>query len=171
MMAVGLAVVLLDQLAKGWVVRQLAPGEARAVMPGLLYITRVHNPGAAFGLFPYQQVFLIAGTVLVLLYAWWRRRDIRRLPRGMQLAIAAGLGGAAGNLMDRVFRGAVVDFIDILVLPVFNVADIAIVTGVAVLIGYVLLGRDAPGQPEGAGGPSGSGSPDGAKAPEGHRGA
>ncbi len=149
-LAVGLAVVLADQLAKWAVVHWLAPGVRVPVLPGLIYFTRVHNPGAAFGLFAYQQLFLTAGAVAVLAFAWWRRRDIGRLPRGMRFAVSLGLGGAVGNLIDRLFRGAVVDFIDILILPVFNVADMAIVAGVAVLAWFVLLGRDAPAPKEDA---------------------
>lgn len=149
MVVVGLVVALLDQLTKWWVIRQLAPGESRPIVPGLLYLTRVHNPGAAFGLFAYHQLFLSAGAMAVLLVAWWRRRDIQRLPRGMQLAVAVGLGGAVGNLIDRLWRGAVVDFIDTLVIPVFNVADTAIVAGVAVLLLYILLGRDGLSPQEG----------------------
>ncbi|HEY8418108.1 MAG TPA: signal peptidase II, partial [Limnochordales bacterium] len=131
-----------------WVISRLAPGQSRPVLPGLLYLTRLHNPGAAFGLFAYQQELLAAGAVLVLLVAWWRRREIQRLPSGMRFGLALGLGGAVGNLIDRVGRGAVVDFIDILVLPVFNVADTAIVAGVVILIWYVLLGRDAAANPQ-----------------------
>lgn len=152
MVAVGLAVVLVDQAAKWWAVYQLAPGIRHPVLPGLIYLTRVHNPGAAFGLFPYQQVFLSLGAIGVLLFAWWRRRDIQRLPKGMRLAVGLGLGGAAGNLIDRLWRGAVVDFIDLGVLPVFNVADIAIVASVAILSWFVLLGRDAAGPRESQGG-------------------
>ena len=147
MVTLGLVVVVLDQLSKLWVISRLAPGESRPVLPGLLYLTRLHNPGAAFGLFAYHQELLAAGAALVLLVAWWRRRDIQRLPAGMRLGIGLGLGGAVGNLIDRVARGTVVDFIDVLVLPVFNVADIAIVAGAAILIWYVLFSRDAAANP------------------------
>jgi len=145
MVAVGLAVVVVDQAAKWWVVHRLAPGIRNPVLPGLIYLTRVHNPGAAFGLFPYQHILLSLGALGVLFFAWWRRRDIQRLPAGMRFAIALGLGGATGNLIDRLLRSAVVDFIDLGILPVFNVADVAIVTGVALLSWFVLTGRDVAG--------------------------
>ncbi len=124
-----------------------APGESRTILPGLLHVTHVYNPGAAFGLFPSQQLLLtvIAGALLV--YAWIKRRQIRRQSFAMRLGITLGLAGAAGNAVDRVWRGAVLDFIDVPMLPVFNVADTAIVIGVAVLFAVILFQPDGPGRP------------------------
>lgn len=155
---VGLAVVLVDQATKAWVSHALAPGESRTILPGLLHVTHVYNPGAAFGLFPSQQLLLtvIAGALLV--YAWIKRRQIRRQSFAMRLGITLGLAGAAGNAVDRVWRGAVLDFIDVPMLPVFNVADTAIVIGVAVLFAVILFQPDGPGAADDRSVPSAAGS-------------
>lgn len=146
---VGLAVVLIDQATKAWVSHALTPGETRVLLPGMLQLTYVYNPGAAFGLFPSQQVFLtlVAGAVLV--YAWMKRRLISQQSFAMRLGITLGLAGAIGNTIDRVWRGAVLDFVDVLVLPVFNVADTAIVTGVAILFLVILFSPDGGRRPRG----------------------
>lgn len=145
---VGLAVVLVDQATKAWVSHSLTPGEARMILPGLLHMTYVYNPGAAFGLFPSQQLFLTVVAGAVLLYAWMKRHLISQQSFAMRLGITLGLSGAVGNTIDRIWRGAVLDFIDVHVLPVFNVADMAIVTGVAILIAVILFGPDGADRPD-----------------------
>lgn len=146
---VGLAVVLVDQATKTWVSHTLTPGETRMILPGLLHLTYVYNPGAAFGLFPSQQLLLTIVAGAVLLYAWMQRRLISEQSFAMRLGITLGLAGAVGNTIDRIWRGAVLDFVDVLVLPVFNIADTAIVIGVATLFVVILFSPDGVRRPGG----------------------
>ncbi|HAN86978.1 MAG TPA: signal peptidase II [Firmicutes bacterium] len=127
-------VVLIDQITKTIVTRQIAPWDEIECLGGLLRITHVYNPGAAFGILQNKQILSIIaaviGTALILFF-------YPRIPRrrwSMRLGMALSLGGALGNLVDRVVVGSVIDFIDIGFLPVFNVADSAIVVGVALLL-------------------------------------
>jgi len=151
-------VVALDQVTKAILQRSLALHEYRPVIDGLLSISHVRNRGAAFGILsdaglPYQGVVLSVVSLLALVaigvYAW-RLPAAARLPR---LALAFVLGGAFGNLIDRVRFGYVVDFIHVYwnqhVWPDFNVADSAITTGVCLLILDMLRSeRRAEAQPE-----------------------
>jgi signal peptidase II len=136
-------VVALDQLAKWLVVRSLDLHEYRPLVDGLLSLSHVRNRGAAFGILsdadlPYQAVLFSALSLVALLaiavYAY-RLPSEARLPR---TALTLVLGGAVGNLVDRVRLGYVVDFIHVYwrqyQWPDFNVADSAISIGVALLI-------------------------------------
>src|SRR5690606_22831910 len=133
------AVVLIDQATKGWISYAMTPGESRLIIPGLLRFTYFFNPGAAFGLFQSQQLLLVTVSVAVLVYGWIRRDYISRQSVAARLGIALGLGGAAGNTLDRLWRGAVLDFIDVPWIPVFNVADTAIVLGVIIMSAVLLF--------------------------------
>lgn len=114
-------------------------GDSIALVPGIVHITYVRNPGAAFSLLPNQQlVFLIVSIAVIIsiIYYYWRTGVVDRL---LTIALGLVLGGAAGNLIDRVvFAGRVTDFIDLRVWPIFNVADSAIVIGVMMLIVIML---------------------------------
>ena len=138
--ALAALVIGLDQALKQWVVAGLGleVGESRPLF-GPLAFTLVHNDGISFGFFqthaPWTRWALAAFALVVsvLLIAWVRRAD--RLVTG----VAGGLilGGALGNLIDRVRLGAVVDFVDVhpLVFPwIFNIADSGITVGVIVLL-------------------------------------
>lgn len=132
-----ITVVLVDLATKMWVRSSLALGES---LPEdwPVRLTHVNNTGAAFGLFQDRSiVFVVIAVVAVgLIFYYYRRLSadawLIRLGLGLQL------GGAIGNLIDRVLLGHVTDFIDFRVWPVFNIADSAIVGGVFVL-GYYLL--------------------------------
>lgn len=140
----GLAVVVLDQAAKAWIRASIAPGETWTIVPGLLHVTHVYNTGAAFGLFASQPLLLVVAAGAVLVYAWAQRRWIRRQPPAVRLGVALGLGGAVGNTIDRLWRGAVLDFLSVPFIPVFNVADMSIVAGVAILLAVLLFGLGQP---------------------------
>lgn len=144
----GGAVFLLDQASKWMVANAMALGEIRRVIPGLFNLTHVRNRGAAFGLLsnydsPWPAVFLIAFSVaalaLVLSLLWRGPAPLT----GVGLALI--LGGALGNLFDRLRDGSVVDFLDFHLgayhWPAFNLADSAIVVGAVALVGEVLRSR------------------------------
>ncbi len=135
-----LAVVVMDQATKAVVAYLIGQGGVVEVVPGVLNIVHYRNPGAAFGIFReggtvhhivLSSISIIAAVVLGFLVL--RARD-----RWSALALSLIAGGAAGNLIDRLRTGEVVDFVDLHVgryhWPAFNVADTAITTGVAVVL-------------------------------------
>ena len=129
------AVVAADQLSKYLVASMMDLGQSVSLIKGFLAITYVRNPGAAFGMFPYRTLFFIIVTFIVMgliIYYY------RVLPPGytlLRLGLALQLGGALGNLIDRVRSVYVVDFIDVKFFPpVFNLADTAIVLGVSIFL-------------------------------------
>jgi signal peptidase II len=138
----------LDQLTKRWIVSSFYYGENLTIIPGFFDLTHVRNPGGAFsflagGPSDLRLIFFLgAGALAVgLLLVFYRR-----LPDDAVLAAAALgtiLGGALGNLTDRIVHGEVIDWLDLHVAsytwPTFNVADSCIVVGVCVLILEVFL--------------------------------
>ena len=144
-------IVILDQAVKVLVRSRLELYQSVTVIPGFLDLTRVHNTGTAFGFmdlvdFPFKTVVvaLMAAAALVALamYGWTLAPDQRLSRFGLALVI----GGAAGNLVDRLSAGYVLDFVDVYRgswhFWAFNVADAAITVGVALMILDLLgLGR------------------------------
>lgn len=128
-------VVAVDQLTKHLVSATIEMGQSIAVIENFLYITYVLNPGAAFGMLPYRTIFLVAVTLVVLGFIVY---FYRTLPPGyamLRVGLALMLGGALGNLVDRVSSSYVVDFIKLTIWPpVFNLADTAIVGGIALFL-------------------------------------
>ena len=132
-------VFFVDQVTKAWVRHSLFLGES-VPQEGPLRITHTSNSGTAFGLFPDQTLFLVLGSIVgigVLLLVF-RKHLFASLP--LRLALGMQVGGAAGNLVDRVRLGEVTDFIDVGAWPVFNVADASVVIGIAVIVYLTLLG-------------------------------
>ena len=141
-LGVAASVLLLDRFTKYLVVTNLEVGEMWnpvAFLKPFVTITHVSNTGAAFGLFrDYGLLFAIVALVVVVgILVFYRY-----LPAGqlwLRVSLGLQLGGALGNLLDRVLFGSVVDFIDIKFWPVWNVADMAIVSGVALLAFHLLF--------------------------------
>jgi len=141
-------VFLVDQGAKGIVEDNLVPGEYVEVL-GPLELTLSHNRGVAFGLAGGAGVGLIAVTLAALgLIVYLFARDPAR--RGMWAATGLVAGGALGNLADRILAGEVTDYIAVGSWPPFNVADIAITCGVALLA--LIFVREAESGSEAEGG-------------------
>ena len=133
---VGAVGAALDQFSKALMVHWLPLGQVQPVLPGLLQWRRVENTGAAFSLFHGGVVWLGLISLLVSLgLVLWL---LNRPPRRRLNAVAYGLllAGALGNGLDRWFRGAVVDWIELVpvTFPVFNLADVAINVAVALLL-------------------------------------
>lgn len=129
-----LVVVVIDQLAKYYIQSKMVPGMSIPVIDGIFHITYVLNPGAAFGILEHQTAFfLVVAVILIIAIAYY----YPRIPHGyrlLRLGIGLQAGGAAGNVIDRIKTGYVVDFLDFRVWPVFNIADMAIVTGVVLIV-------------------------------------
>lgn len=133
------AVCAIDQLIKAFVVAYQSPGDSFRIFPGVR-VTHVRNTGAAFGLFAGsgQVVFWVALGVVALALLWFFRSHGTG-GSWYYLGIGLIVGGAVGNLLDRVFRGTVVDYVDLGWWPVFNLADVAIVSGVLSLLLLLVL--------------------------------
>ena len=136
-LSVVLAVVALDRFTKNFLSNFLDLNESIKVIPHVLYFTLVHNTGIAFGLFrDCGVVFIIIPLILsgLLIYNAVYYRNSPDLNRTYIISFALILGGAVGNLIDRIFLGFVVDFIDFRFWPVFNVADSAITIGAIIFL-------------------------------------
>ena len=134
------AVLLADQLTKAWVVSSMRRGEEDPIFPALKLVN-VRNEGVAFGLeFGGQTLIVVLIAIaligLVLYFARHVAKPLMWLPVGLLL------GGALGNIADRIREGAVTDFLKVPLWPAFNLADVAITVGVLSLL-YVLERRDA----------------------------
>jgi signal peptidase II len=135
---VAVAVVVADQVTKALVRGSIGPLETVKVLPGVKLI-RAHNSGVAFSVFSGGGPFVVIVAVLALgaLLAFFVTHVHRRL---VWLPTGLLLGGAAGNLIDRIRLGAVTDFVKLPHWPAFNVADACITVGVVTLV-YVLERR------------------------------
>jgi signal peptidase II len=140
---VSLAVLALDQWTKWLVETHVALHDSREIVPGVVYLSHVRNTGVAFGLFashggsPASRILSVLSLAALLLVGWffWRTPSRSRL---LLAALAMVLGGAFGNLLDRVSTGAVTDFVGVYLgsyrWPDFNVADSAISVGIALML-------------------------------------
>lgn len=147
-LVIALVVVVLDQWTKSLVRGTLALHESLDVFDGWLSLTRVHNTGAAFGMlngvdFPYKPAVLTAIACTALAGVAWYAASLSDEHRLSRLGLAAVLGGAIGNLIDRATAGYVLDFVDAYWngwhFWAFNVADAAITVGVVFLLLDVVL--------------------------------
>lgn len=132
--------VVLDQAVKHLVMSVMALHQSIPIINEVFHITYIHNTGAAFSLLQGQKVLLIGVPALFILvglvYIFKHRSDRRRI---LLIAIALIVGGGIGNLIDRISLGYVVDFFDFRVFPIFNIADIFVTIGCALLCVYVLF--------------------------------
>ena len=146
---IALGVFLVDRWTKALIEESFALYEFKTVIPGFLELTHTRNTGMAFGIFsestshwtPHILSFTsVIAFLLILAFALRSPASQRRLQSGLMLV----LGGAAGNLYDRLTQGYVTDFIDVFYKsyhwPTFNVADSAITAGAAWWLGIALLG-------------------------------
>ena len=134
--------ILLDRLAKWWASSSLTVGQPTPLFGQSIRLTRVHNVGGAFGIFPGSgELFLVvSGVVSVVLLILLLLGRVRGILARMGAALI--LGGAVGNLIDRLLYGFVLDFFEIRGFPVFNLADACITVGGGLIILHILLGGD-----------------------------
>ncbi|HLJ46464.1 MAG TPA: signal peptidase II [Bryobacteraceae bacterium] len=152
--AIAGAIFILDRLSKWLIKTHVSLWETHRIIPGFFNIIHTENPGVAFGLFadstgPLRSLILIGLSAGVLVLITW---VLLRSPRDerpswiLRIGLALVLGGAMGNLFDRVVRGTVTDFVEIYAddhyFPAFNVADSGITVGAALLIIDMWRGRE-----------------------------
>ena len=149
---IAVLVIVLDRVSKWLVARNILLHDSVVVDPGIFRLTHVQNRGAAFGLFSESPsewkiavliMFSMAALVVVSALLWKNSHAMTTTAIGLALI----LGGAVGNLWDRLSSGRVVDFLDFSVSgyhwPAFNVADSAIVVGALLLVGEILFSKSA----------------------------
>ncbi len=131
-------IVFTDRVSKSFFSKILSLGESLPVIPNVLHMTLVHNTGIAFGLFKNQGiVFIIIPIIAIFLLIfniYYYRHHDEEISSLYVFAISLILGGAIGNLFDRIAYGYVIDFIDFRIWPVFNIADSAITIGALLIL-------------------------------------
>jgi signal peptidase II len=147
---VSLGVVAADQATKLLLQRSTVPGFSRAIIPGLLNLVHARNPGVAFSFLAdnnsswLRPALIVFSLLAVVLFAWMLFRNHAGVG-AMRWGVAVVLGGAAGNLIDRLVDGAVTDFLDFHAgpwhWPAFNLADSAITIGAVLIFWEMLFGR------------------------------
>ncbi len=148
MILISAVVVILDQLTKFLIMEWMPIHKSVVIIPGFLDITHLHNSGVAFGMFSdspsdIKQLLLTSLSVIAVGVLFYLYHQTNKMYRFMMAGFALLLGGALGNLIDRIFMGEVVDFIDVYIgdlhWPAFNIADSAITVGIAILIYHVIF--------------------------------
>ncbi len=158
LLSVTLLIIFLDQASKIWVDQVLGQAQSKVIIPHFFELVHYRNPGAAFGMFaswvsPWREVFFycVSAMALTFLFYYFVKTPLHQ--KNILISISMIIGGAVGNLIDRIFRGNVVDFLLLhwnnkvayfslfgkkysmdLVWPAFNIADAAISVGVVLLI-------------------------------------
>lgn len=152
LLTISALVILLDRVTKNWIVAHIETGNAIPLIPGVFRLTHVLNTGAAFSLFEALSPLavrnaLIAFSVVAVLVVGTMLWRVGRTLSVTAVALALILGGALGNLYDRVLLKHVVDFLEVTIIhyhwPDFNVADSCIVTGACLLLLEVFRGNEA----------------------------
>ncbi len=135
---ISLILLVVDQISKLLVVKLIDINNSTEIIKNFFYLTYTHNTGAAFSILTGQRIFLIliAVAILIIIFNYLRKNKVER--KIDKIAYSLVIGGALGNLIDRIVRGYVVDFLDVKIFgynfPVFNLADTFIVIGVFLLL-------------------------------------
>ncbi len=145
-----IALLGIDQLTKALVARSILFQSSKSIIPGFFNLTHIRNRGAIFGFFSHSEsrilfIFLTLVSLVALglvIYYFFKTPSTQRF---MKISLSVILAGALGNLIDRIFRGYVIDFLDFYVKdwhwPSFNVADACITTGALILIFILVFKR------------------------------
>lgn len=134
--------VAADQASKLLVVSNLQLGESLPLIPEVFHLTYILNRGASFSILQGQRWVFIIITVVALVAVLILLRYIPRDFRRLRVLIAVFVGGTLGNFIDRLYLGAVIDFFDFRVFPIFNIADCCITCSVALICLMLLFGRE-----------------------------
>ena len=141
---ISIFILLIDQVSKALASIYLTLNKSVNIITNFFSLTLTNNYGAAFGIFKHNNVLLILVTLIILLVLYKYMYSFKKNRRN-NIAFGLILGGIFGNLIDRILKGYVIDFLDFKIFnydyPVFNIADIAIVVGV-ILLGYAVLRKE-----------------------------
>lgn len=133
-------ILIADQGIKYLIQIAMELNQSITLIDGIFHITYIHNYGAAFSILQNKTVFLIAVQVIVisgiLIYLIKKRKTEHPM---LLLSLALIVAGGLGNLIDRAVNGYVVDFLDLRIWPIFNIADISVCVGCGLMVLYVLI--------------------------------
>lgn len=130
--------LVLDQISKLWIINNFTLGQSLSIIEGIFSITYIQNQGAAFGILQGRfWFFILAALFVISLVSYYNIKYAP--PIFMQYISGLIVGGAVGNLIDRILYNAVIDFVSIGWFPVFNIADIGIVCGSIGLFLYLFF--------------------------------
>ncbi|MBQ8192622.1 MAG: signal peptidase II [Bacilli bacterium] len=138
---ISIILLIIDQISKILVIKYIDINNSIELIKNFFYLTYTHNEGAAFSILTGQRIFLIliAITILIIIFNYIRKNKTKN--KVETVAFSLIIGGSLGNLIDRIVRGYVVDFLDFKILgynyPIFNLADTFIVVGVFLLFIFV----------------------------------
>ncbi|MHB1455992.1 MAG: signal peptidase II [Armatimonadota bacterium] len=136
---IAISILVLDQLSKYLILSKYSLGISAPIIHNVFHISLLRNNGGAFGIMqslPWILLFVSAAATVMIVVMLKNKASI---PKVVGIALALQLGGALGNLIDRIRLGYVVDFIDLMIWPIFNVADIAITVGVLILAYHLVF--------------------------------
>ncbi|MFC1741459.1 signal peptidase II [Nanoarchaeota archaeon] len=140
---VAVTIIVVERMVKFYVTQNLRIGESIRVIGNFLRITRAENTGAGFGILQGQSwLFVLAALVVMVLIIYFYNQIIYNML--LVFAFALILGGTVGNLMDRLFFGHVIDYIDLAFWPTFNLSDLALSAGALLLIVYLYMCKNQP---------------------------
>lgn len=142
-------VVLFDQATKLWIKSEFVLHESRKIISNFIRFTYIHNPGGAFGTRLGNSTFYLAlaigAIIVVTIYFFTESAD----HKGIKVGFVLILGGAIGNLIDRIYLGKVIDFIDVGIKrirwPTFNIADVAITIGIIFILYFTISNFNTQG--------------------------
>ena len=150
---IGILVLILDIITKHWALAALAAGEGIPLLPGVFHLTYVENTGIAFGMMENKRIVFITLSVIILAALFIYLLKAPRRDAWLKLGAALVVSGSVGNLIERVSKGYVVDFLDFRLInfPVFNVADIGVTCGfilffISLIVGWSSNSSDREGQ-------------------------
>ena len=133
----------LDQISKLAIIKNMNLYDSIPVVKDIFHITYIHNTGIVFGMLTGHNFYILLGTVVfVVIFLFSLRRDFAKIYAEnksslvFRITLAMFLGGALGNVVDRIFRGFVVDFLDFRIWPIFNLADSFICVSFGIFVIY-----------------------------------
>ena len=132
-------IIFSDQLIKLYILNKFSHGQSLAIIKDVFHLTYLKNTGAAFGIFKNANVFFIVVSSLIILFLLFYRYYYFKNNIYINFSFGLIIGGAIGNLIDRIRLNYVVDYLDFRIWPVFNLADSAIVFGAGILMIYILF--------------------------------
>ncbi len=137
----GICIVAVDAVTKLLAIRRLALIDTLPLWEGVFHLTYVENRGAAFGMMQGGRVFFVVISLIIIAAMFYMVRRYKNRSKLLDYGVVFIASGAVGNMIDRIFRGFVVDFFDFCLIdyPVFNVADIFVCIGAGMLAIYIIF--------------------------------
>lgn len=134
----GILLIIFDQIIKYLVINNLSLGSSLSIIDNFFYVTYIRNTGIAFGLFQNKNIFMIIiiSIIIILLLIFYKKEKNKHLT--LNISIVLIISGAIGNLIDRIIRGYIVDYINFTFWPAFNLADSFVVIG-SILLGFYVI--------------------------------